>query len=136
MKNIEAEINKLRSMTEDEFQALPPEEARALMDEIRVLEAKREEAKKDKANLNDVLDSMQEIAKRLPDVDMAKASSFADVLLRNHITKWQLRVATEEIIRSRTKFTAVAEYFLAINRIKLRLQASGHNIFHENALDF
>lgn len=136
MNTVEEEIERLHNLTQEQYEALRPREQRQLEIKLQALNRKREKEKKDKAQLDDVLSSMQEIAKRLPDVDMTKASAFADVLLRNRITKWELRVATEEIIRTRTKFTAVAEYFLAIDRLKRRLSDSNHNIFHDNALDF
>jgi hypothetical protein len=136
MSTLEDKIASLRSMSQKEYTALTDDQQRELMNKVYVLEEEREANKKAKAEIGDVLDSMIEIAKQIPDVDMTKAEAFSTVLLRNKITKWELRVATEEIIRSRTRFTAVAEYFLAISRLKARLQESGHNIFHDNALDF
>ncbi len=136
MTIIEEEIKELKEMTQAQYEALPLQERQAISSKLRTLENKREDDKKLKADVDDVIDSMTKIAKMLPDVDMTKATAFGEALLQNRITKWELRVATEEIIRSRTKFTAVAEYFLAINRLKVRLQQSSHNIFHDNALDF
>jgi uncharacterized membrane protein len=136
MKAIEAKIDALNKEGRTEASTMSTERRQCLLNTIRALEADRETLKKAKATTEDVMDSMIEIAKLLPDVDMHKAEVFAEALIKNCITKWELRVATEEIIRTRTRFTAVAEYFLAIDRLKARLKSSGHNIFHETALDF
>jgi hypothetical protein len=132
----EKELEKLKKMTQEQYEALSPTDQGRVNSRLRELESRRENDKKKLAEANDVIDSMTKIAKLLPDVDLTNAPAFAEALLDNCITKWELRVATAEIIRSRTKFTAVAEYFLAINRLKARLATSNHSIYHDNALDF
>lgn len=137
MKSIEAEITTIKAKwNKTTFNALTATEKEGEDLKLRQMKARREIIKKEKAGLDDVLDSLTEIATALPDVDISKAEIFSGILVANQITKWELYVATAEVIRSRTKFIAVAEYFLAINRLKARLQASGHNIFSDNALDF
>jgi hypothetical protein len=65
-----------------------------------------------------------------------KIPAFLEILIANKISKWELAVATNEILRSRVKMEVVAEYFHALNRVKENMARQNHNVFHENALDF
>lgn len=137
IKSVEACIDKLRGKwNKDTFSTLTDVEKNEEDYKLSELKLRREHLKSEYAEASDVKDSLVNISAALPDVDLSKAAVFAAILIQNRISKWELHVATAEIIRSRTKFTAVAEYFLAINRIKHNLKGSGNNIFHDKALDF
>jgi hypothetical protein len=89
------------------------------------------------ADLDDVVNSFKKLMPVMVEMpDPAKIPSFVEILLESGITKWEVRCATMEIIRSKCKMTAPAEYFHALQRIKAKLQPHGHNIFHDKALEF
>lgn len=62
--------------------------------------------------------------------------AFLEVLISNNVTKWQLKVATKEILRTRGKVLVVAEYFHALDRVKTKLRMKNKDMYDEEALDF
>ncbi len=98
----------------------------------------RQMAKKELADVDDVKDSFKKLAPIMTEMPPPeRIKSFAAILLECKITKWEVEVATMEIIRTKSKMTAPCEYFSALERIKTKLASQGgHNIFHDNALDF
>lgn len=124
-------------ITEDEFNTLTMKQKGRYNEDSSNWEGKRQKDKKLLADMGDVEDSFKKLTPVMVEMpDPAKIPSFVDILLESKITKWEVRCATMEIIRSRCKMTAPAEYFHALNRIKAKLQPHGHNIFHDKALDF
>lgn len=138
MANNEIASKALKGLvSEEEFATLTPKQQMKYNIDSSMWELDRQRGKRKKADLGDVQDSITELSKAMTEMpDMAKVPFFAEVLIKNGITKWQLLVATAEILRSKTKFTAVCEYFLAIDRIKIRMRASSLDIWHDKALDF
>lgn len=101
-------------------------------------EADRLAEKRKVVELNDVKISFKSLMTGMTEMpDIEKIPLFTGILIDNRITKWQLRVATAEILRTRTKFIAVCDYFLAIDRVKVRLRASNTDFYHsDKGLDF
>jgi hypothetical protein len=124
-------------ITEEEFDLLTNEQKDRYNRDSSRWEYSRQEAKKLLADIDDVRDSFKKLTPVMAEMpDPAKIPAFVEILLESGITKWEVKCATMEIIRSRCKMTAPAEYFHALNRIKTKLQPHGHNIFHDKALDF
>ena len=124
-------------VTESEFELLNDEQQAKYRKDSSEWEVRRQEKKKLLADLSDVVKSFKKLSPLMVEMPAPeKMKGFADILLESGITKWEVKCATMEIIRSRCKMTAPAEYFHALNRIKAKLQPHGHNIFHDKALDF
>jgi hypothetical protein len=119
-----------------EFDILTHEQQTEYNNRSSKWEAERQSDKRKPADLEDVQESFKLLTEAIDNVPVDKLAIFTKHLAMARITKWQLRVATVEIIRTRTKFTAVCEYFLAIDRLKSRLRASALDIYSDNALDF
>ncbi len=134
---IDSEIRALQqSYTQEQFDALNIADKSELNSKARVLNNEREFLKKLPAEVQDVQDSLIAITEVIDNVDMTKAPVIAKILFYNRITKWELHTATAEILRSRHMFAGTAEYFLAITRIKNKMQGTNCNIFDDKALDF
>jgi hypothetical protein len=137
IKAVDTKINNLlKIVTADKYDAMNDKGKEDANSQMRVLNDERELLKKERADLHDVKDSLSDLTLAIPDVDLAKASNIANTLFSNKISKWELHVATAEIIRSRHQFHGASEYFHAITRIKIKLTGSNCNIFNEKALDF
>ncbi len=137
INDIDKEIRSLRQMhTDEEFNAMSEAMRKAINTTARKLNDERETLKKAKAEVQDVQDSLKDISEAIPDVDLSKAAIIAKILFQNRISKWELHVATAEVIRSRHTFTTASEYFHAITRIKIKMQGSNSNIFDDKSLDF
>lgn len=137
INTIDEEIRALQhSVSEEEWDALRDEEQDELNRQARALSNEREILKKTRADVQDVQDSLKDISEAIPDVDLSKAVIISQILFDNNISKWELHVATAEILRSRHMFTTASEYFHAITRIKIKMQGSNSNIFDDKSLDF
>ncbi len=87
------------------------------------------------ATQNDITASLKILAhyfKEMPQGDDLK--KIAGFPLSQKISKWHVEIATYEIIRSRSRFEYVNEYYLALYRIAKRGKEQNYTINDDQAL--
>ena len=127
----------MKQLSANEYNDLPREQQREYVNELNREDDEREKERRRPATAQDVLDSfekLQPIMNEMP--DPATLPIFAENLLADGISKWELQVATRELIRSVAKVTCVADYFKAITRVKIKQAGINQDIWNEKALDF
>lgn len=128
---------KPEKLTQDEYNALAPEFQHQHRQGIRMWDEWHDKKRRMVVTTEDIKESFKSLAAVMLEMPPPEKNYvFVEVLADNGISKWELMVATKEILRSRSKVLVPSEYFHALSRVRARLLTQNRDMYDKEALDF